>query len=415
MNRTTWLLGLLLPVSALAQPEPVPPPKPPVHGLRITLDGQGLYDSNVLFNNLIVGLYRGGDLPKDVRQRSLDALGNFNRAGYDLGATLTVAWGDSLFGHAGWMPRASLSHHAMMGLRFTRDAFAMAFFGNSQFEDATAHIGPGAFAQQVYQSLAFGVEDRRSGSFLELAVVNGRWMNAGHIVLADLYTAPYGRYLDLDLDGQYQRTDTAARRALSNGIGAAVNFTWRNHFNLFGTQASLSAGITDLGFIAWNGNSLQVKKDSSIRYEGIEVHDILGLDNLLVGRKKIQDSLGLGYSKGAFLSPLPFLLHARLGFGQFKKATRSLGRSAYECDIDQRYLPGYVPHAEFTRNFVVTGRLMARAGAGYGGFGGLRGALGAEAVLGQHLSVAIDAPNVVGLCFGDARGKALALRLEATW
>ncbi len=413
MNKCWRLLPILFHLLASAQQDSVPSPNM-IGQHRFTLDASAGYDSNVLRNDLVTGVYNGGPLGRDVRERTLDGLGSADRAGYELGGRATYAWGDSLFGHAGWMPRFSLSYQSVMGVRFTSDVYALSFFGNAAFEDRTAQLGPGVFEQVTYQSFGLGIEGRNSGSFVELALVNGQSLNAGRIQKADLYTAPFGRYLELQLDGEYHRSDTASG-GFNKGLGAAINARWQHIFQLFRSPAVFSLAVSDLGFIAWNNNSLSVKKDSTIRYEGIEVTDILDLDGLLVNRTTLQDSLGFGYSKGSFMRALPARIEARLGAGRFQKRSHFHGMQPYELSVDYRYLPGYQPHAAIARNLVFAKSMAISVGAGYGGFGDFRAMAGLMGMLGKHFLIGVQTPNAIGLFSDEANGKAIALRLEATW
>src|SRR5690606_41690010 len=93
-------------------------------------------------------------------------------------------------------------------MRFTEDSYALAFFGNAHMEDRTAHLGPRALEQTEFQLISFGEENARTGSFLELGVVDGTALNAGGVRTADLFTAGDGRYEPLGLDGSEQRNGT---------------------------------------------------------------------------------------------------------------------------------------------------------------------------------------------------------------
>ena len=413
MNNTWWWVPLLLPALVSAQQDSTWGPNMQ-KGNRINLEGIGAYDSNVLYNDLITSLYKGGVLAPEVRQRSMDALGNVNRAGYEFGSRATFAWGDSLFGHRSWMPRFSLSYQSAMGLRFAPDAYSLSFFGNSGFEDRTAHVGQSYLRQVNYQTFSFGLEDRETGSFVELSLVNGSRLNTCNLPLADLYSAPDGRYLDLVLEGDYRSSDTASS-GFNKGIGAAINVEWRHPLKLFGSPAVFSASITDVGFISWNRNSLAVTKDTTLHYQGIEVTDLLDLDGILVNNSTLQDSLGLGYSTGSFTMALPARVQARIKFGNLRNTGPGNNRHAYTLSADYRYLPGYVPRALITRDFAITECFLAQVGAGYGGFGTLRGMVGMEALLGKSLRIGLGTTNIVGLVSDQVRGKALTVQLETTW
>jgi hypothetical protein len=379
----------------------------PAHLLHV--EASGLYDMSTVYNELVRGLLRTGTIARDLRKRSQDALNGDNRAGYAIEGGITYAWGDSLFGHGGWRPRFALMHHDVMGLRFTDDTYALTFFGNAAYEDRTAHVGPSAFNLTRYQTLGFGVEDIRSGSFLQLSVVNGSLLNEGDIDRADLYTATDGRFLDLDIQGEYWRSDSANSNYFrTNGIGAAVSGQWNFFPALFGHRAVVGIRLDDAGFVAWNDRSLRVKKDSVVHYEGIRVENIIDLDGALIGGDELQDSLGFGYTRGGYLRPLPARLGARL-----RLFSNDL-KWSYDVALDQRYLPGYTPHATVgaMRRFAC---FALSVEGGYGGFGGLRGGLGVDVVIARRWLLTVRSSNVVGTASESARGTALFLGLDLRW
>lgn len=386
----------------------------PLRPHRLVIDAFGGYDSNVLCNDLIMGLLRGASIDRDIRNRSLDRMGSANRGGYVLSARMTYAWGDSLFGVAHWMPRLSVAYHNLLGIHFTTDAYNLAFFGNAPFEGRTAHLGPAELFASTYQSFSFGLEDRRSGSFIELSVINGQQLNAAKLDRADLYTADYGRFLNFDLDGTLHRNDTASQ-VINNGIGAALNIAWRKELQVFGAGGALTVTGSDLGFILWNKRALAIRKDSTIHYEGVEVHDILDLDDLVVNSSTLQDSLGLGYKHGSFTTLLPAQLEAKLEFGRLRKTPVHTGLRAYGISLDQYNLPGYMPRVSASRNLMITHSLAFSIGAGYGGFGGLRATTGIDAVIFNSLRVGVWTPNLAGLCASRLQGKAVQARLELAW
>lgn len=413
-DRCGWWIPLLFPLLGWAQTDTTThiPAGGAAH--RFTLDVQGSYDSNVIYNDLVMGIHRGGFLDAEVRERTRGALGRDNRAGYELGATATYAWGQGFAGRPQLRPRFSVGYRQLLGMRFTEDSYALAFFGNAHMEDRTAHLGPSAFEQTEFQLISFGVENPRTGSFLELGVVNGTALNAGDVRTADLYTAGDGRYLELALDGDYQRSDTGGT-GFSRGLGAGMNAQWRTAMDLFGMPGHLALSVSDLGFIAWNANSLAVDKDTLIRYEGITVSGIMDLDGLILNESTLQDSMGLGYQRGGHVRMLPARVEAMLQFGELRHAHRAFQRSAWSIAVAHRLLPGYVPHARAAWNLMLAKRLMLQLGGAYGGFGTLRAGIGIECFLGEHVAVRLDSPNAFGLASDQTRGKAVAARLEVAW
>jgi hypothetical protein len=381
---------------------------PPAH--RLAIEAVGLYDASSIRNELITGLYKGGYIDRDLRERSAEAMNGNNRFGYELGARITYSWGHLFGGNVNARPRISIAHTDIMGLSFTDDAYNLTFFGNQAYEGRTASLGPARMEQVRYQTIGFGIEDKRTRSFIELQVVNGQSLNAMDLDRADLHTGMDGRYLRLDLNGGYSRTDTTADAfGKSRGLGAAVSFEVRRPFTLCRHSALFTFGIRDLGFIAWNDRSLRVPKDSTVLYEGFRVDDILDLDGALSGQQTWQDTLGLNYERGAFLRPLPALMHASLFCALDEQRSLVLR-------IEQRALPGYVPRTTLMYRHMIEPRwLQGRASISYGGFGGLRFGLGAACQLTRTVHAQLDLPNVAGMVSGSARGKAVLLGVNVSW
>ncbi|MFT3885705.1 MAG: hypothetical protein QM724_09815 [Flavobacteriales bacterium] len=376
----------------------------------LSIEAGGAYDLSTVYNDLVLGLLRGDVLGQPVRQRSQDALDpSSNRAGYAIDGAISYTWGDSLSGIGGWRPRITVAHHDVMGLRFTRDAYDLTFFGNAAYEDRVAQLAPSAFTLMRYQTIGFGVEHARSGSWLTLELVNGSSLNTGDIDRADLFTAVDGRYLDLDINGRYRGSDPAGNGYLrQNGLGAAVSGQWNFFPRLFGHRSVLGVRLDDAGFVTWNSNAQRVDKDSVVHYTGIRVEDVIDLGGTLIGSSRLQDSLGFGYTHGSFLRPLPARLSAHL-----RIFSRNL-RWHYDLSADQRYLPGYVPHGTIglTRRF---GKTAVSVEGGYGGFGGLRMGAGLQTVIARHCLFTLRSSNVPGTISEQARGMALFAGLELRW
>lgn len=405
-------LFLLLPFGVHAQEDSIAKARPP-HTRHLALEVRGAYDSNVLYNDLVMGLYNGGWLSKEIRQRSMDAMGKNNRAGYEQAAKLTYTWGQRSIGRRIFRSRTSLSQQSYLGLHFATDAYALSFFGNKQFEDRSAQVGPSAFAQVSYQQVAFGLEEHSTGSYLEVGLVNGSRLNSGKIRRADLYTAPAAEYIEVDLNGSYARADTAAAQ-WSKGIGAAISLRWCHGLTLFKNDARITLGTEDLGFVAWANRSLSVAKDSLIRFEGLTADGLLDLDGLILDQHELQDSLGLGYTQDRFATLLPALFWGEIGLGRVRHAFDGRVKHAWVLMVAHRLLPGYRPHVSVKHEFHLNDALACTVGLAHGGFGDLRVLLGLEASVGQHLSFAAETMNATGFLPGF-RGKALLFKAAWAW
>lgn len=380
---------------------------------KLIIEASGIYDSNALRNDLVLGLYRGDVLSEELRRSTQDQLKGNNRAGYAFDFRATYSWGDSLFGNRGLKPVLSIAHRSVLGLRFSDDLYNLTFFGNTPYENRTASLGGTAFSQITYQTFGFGFQHRASESYLQLQLVNGQRGSSATLRQADLFTATDGRYLQLDFDGSYLRSDTSqGGGGTSNGLGLAISAAVEKDVRVLGIGSKLQLSITDLGFVVWNGDSERLVNNSVIAYDGITVQNVFDLDGVVVDEAALQDTLGLNYGRGRYTQVLPTTAQVRLRTGRsLKKQVLYPGSYLWEISITQRNLPGFVPHAIITRSFLGSRKFKPEVSASYGGFGGFRVGLGAQWLM-KNGAIQLRAPNVLGLVSGSAIGAGLVLGAE---
>ncbi len=378
-------------------------------GRSLRLEFAGLFDSNTLRNELVTGLWRGERLSRETRQRS-DALQNDDgRAGYLLDLELQYRWGQRLFGDDRLRPIVRAGYHDVMGVRFTEDLYRVTFFGNADYEGRNAELGPAEYWHVRYQTIGFGAEWKKSGSYVLLQAVNGQHLSRAIIDEADLFTAIDGRYLRLDLNGRYLLSADAPDDGFhSNGTGGALSARWCHPVRWPFASGRLDLEVKDLGGIVWNRSSRRVERDSVIIYRGITVNDVFDLDGSLVGNASLQDTLGLGFSVTRVTTALPFSLAAALRVA----ASHAM---VYEARIEYRYLPGYMPHGMIAARHVFAGRNAVRAEASYGGFGALRIGAGYERVVAHGVWLSLRTTNLPGLVSLQARGMSALLACEWRW
>jgi hypothetical protein len=398
---------LLVPLHACAQQgDSIPFPH------RVVLEGSGSWDSNTLNNALMLPLLFGGDIAREERQDAFDRMARNGRAGVEAGGRLFATWGQNILGHANWQMRTALGWQFAIGTAFTPDAFALTFLGNAAYENTTMHLAPFRAELWHYQSLGVGLEDALSGSYLELAMVNGTTYAGADLEQADLFTATDGRWLDLDVEGLHQRSDTAPQPGPTSGLGAAINARWSWRGSLLGKPSAWSVEILDAGFVAWNGDAVRVERDTSIRFEGVPYTDVFNVNGPPVERIDLQDSLGLDYDRSAFLRPLPFRLRGMLHWGERKRPGFGEEHHAYALFAEQRRLPGYLPHVQAKRYLALAKSWTLDVGAGYGGFGGARLCMGLTFADRGGLTCSLMTSNALGTAATALNGRAVEFSLQ---
>ncbi len=368
----------------------------PVHTHHLEATSMADYNASTVFNELPAAILRGGLLTRELRQRSLDALRNKgNSAGYVVEGHVQWSW------HTGdkrWRPLVRLAHKELGGLDFTRDQFAVAFFGNAAFENRTAELSPSGYEQWRFQTLGFGYRDAIGRSYFRLDLVRGQSFAAVDVREADLYTGIDGRVLRSNLVGAYHASDTAGRGFdRTNGLGLALSGRWNSKLKVGARTIELAVGIEDLGVVQWNDRSVQVRKDTLIAFTGLEVESIFALDDVIIGEETLLDTFGLRYRMGAFTRVMPFRAHV--------SGAIALGaRYKLGIEVDHRYLPGYVPQVALQGSRRMGERTLVGTTLSYGGFGALRWGISAKRRFGDHLLLSLSTPQLTALISERARG-----------
>jgi len=381
---------LVLPVDGLVD-------RPHDRGHTIALETWGEQSANTVYNELLLGLLRGGFLDRDLRERSLNATRERNSLGYDLGARIQWVGKDSLFGKAGLRPMIAVGYRDVLGTRFTKDVFAIAFFGNAAYEGRTAFMG-GAHMAMRYQTAGFGVASRDQRSYFRIDIVNGQSMNASLIPIADVRTGIDGRVIEADLNARYWNSDTAGSGlGMSKGLGMAISGRWSTKALSGDLPVEIGIAVQDLGFVIWDERSVRLSRDTLINFEGLVVDDLFDLDGVLSNGEQLLDTFGLRYTTGSFQTLLPFRLTLNMDF--------TLGNGWYTGFLIQQVnLPGYAP--QFTafgakrlgERTLLGGELTA------GGFGGIRMGSRVRHRFGEGLWATLGCSHLPGLVVGRTRG-----------
>lgn len=365
--------------------------------------GQFDYNANTVFNELPLALYRGGTLSRDLRQRSADALREKgNVSGYVIEGAIQWTGAACWPSKPTWRPLVRIGHHDLAGLSFTADQYMLTFFGNAAYEGRTALLAPSAFEQVRYQTVGFGITDGAQGSFVRLDLVRGNTFALLDADWATLYTGTDGRVLRSAVLGRYQASDTSSSD-LSNthGLGATLAARWA--FTTRGSEAiRFSVGVDQLGFIAWNKNTVGIEKDTLIRYEGWQVADLFALDDVLLNEDAVLDTFGLRYEHGPAVRLAPFHLRA--------DASMAVGTDwQARLSVEHRHLPGYRPQGTALLTRLLGERTMVGATLNVGGFGAWRFGVSAKRRLGDHVLLTLSTPQLAGLATARVRGLGLML------
>lgn len=223
--------------------------------------------SNAITNSFLKAyLFKGSitNADKDVVSKRMSAS---NKLGFESNFSLNGIYHTSKLSFL-----AGIGHRELLDAKFTAPVFETIFRGNKMFAGQKVSLASNA-SYLNYDYLYFGAS-KILGNFNIYAAAQlirgGQWMHA-ELTKADMYTQADGEYIDFDtkLKVNYSSNNFSTFPATA-GTGAAINLgiSWQNDKHKFNFEAR------DLGFIQWK-NQTKLTADSSYRYEGVEVSNLL--------------------------------------------------------------------------------------------------------------------------------------------
>jgi len=307
-----------LSIQSLAQ-DTILPTVPKKH---IEFLAEGYINSNAITNNFVKAFYYGNYIDDIIKYNSAANLSDINRLG------AVSKWGINYTvnpNNASNSPAFSFSFYdrANIDLKFSNDLFETIFYGNKKYAGTTSSLGNFKFRFLRYQQMRFGWDwlgDKTHGSYgFAFSLLSGDQNTYINGLIADLYTAPDGSFLDLGLKMNVDQTDTAHRSFFSqNGVGLSTDFYYELPYLAWKNPGKIIIKVKDLGFIKWKNSSMHYQVDSSFHYEGISVSDIFNLDSSAVSftvDKALDENTKM--SKAKYRTSIPFTLdvHTKVLYG----------------------------------------------------------------------------------------------------
>ncbi len=275
--------------------------------------------STSISNNFTNAFLFSDYIDSTKKQHLYNELANTNRLGADIVQKAEFRYVfDTLFSCKNFGISAGVYNNFHLDMNFTDDLMKLFFSGNKAFEGKTADLSNASLNMMQYQVFRLGIikqfkTDFASHSFgFSVGFVNGTDYTNIRFKNALLYTAPDAEYIDLTANYQACLSDTSSSgKYTSKGKGASINFNYSYqciHNNVFYVD------VSDLGYIKWNNQTINTKKDTSIHFEGVVIDDILNISGNIFGNGNT-DSIKQNYIYSGTTSDLIVALPVKLEIG----------------------------------------------------------------------------------------------------
>lgn len=316
------------------------------------------YNSNAVTNQFFSTLYQGQYIDSTLKNAVINKLAANNRVGgefnFSIFAKICPDSGSSK--NTYWF---KMGEKNIAGFSFSDNMFKLIFNGNSQFAGQSIDLGKSVLNSVQYQYVTGGIE-KSIGANHNIIIGAGLSLIKGsnHLNIAIdkavLFTQQDGEYLDLDLNYNLKQTDTLhTGYAAFNGFGTGLDLYCRF---MLKNQSQLNISASDIGFIHWNGNSLQSSADTTYHFEGVQINNIFQLIDTASSKQNLQDTIVNGFipktKQKSYNTMLPTQLHVNYLY--------HIGSSSFYATVGIKYMfnAGYFPKtyiggAWYTKSFDV--------------------------------------------------------------
>lgn len=222
----------------------------------------------------------GGKIDNDLKKESSKHLRSKNNFGINLNYDVsTFIKGNSKFDFL-----IGFKNQEVLNATYSKDFFNLMFYGNDAYRGATANLENCNINALRFQEVKFGAIMHKVDSVGKIGVSVSFLKGEQLFYLktnknSSLYTSADGSELVLNSNFNLAISDTNNKRITSfNGIGASADIFFETPYkSKVGKRSVLLVNANNIGFIHWQNNSVQYSSDSSLRFSGYTVNNIIDL------------------------------------------------------------------------------------------------------------------------------------------
>ena len=250
-------------------------------GRSISINSEYELGSNGLKNDLLNKFLYGGYIDNATKENSNKNMKAHSVAGGTFNYDVSAFFGRN----SKYSFLISAKDQLIFNSSFTRDAYQLAFYGNKPYLGQSKHLGGTSFNYLHFQELKLGIiwhqVDSTAKIGASISLLKGYQLyNIRARKGSSLYTNSDGTELDFTTNFNMAVSDTNKRKNFFDfsGIGASADIFFETPYkSSYGKGSVLTVNANNIGFIHWADNSVQYNSDSTIKFNGYQVHNLFDL------------------------------------------------------------------------------------------------------------------------------------------
>ena len=249
----------------------------------ISINGEYELGSNGIYNSLLNKFIYGGYINKKIKDASNDHMKNLNVMGANINYDMSVFFGrNSKYSYL-----IGIKDQIIFNSSFTKDFYQLMFYGNKPYLNETKNLAGSSINSLRFQELKLGFIwhkiDTTAKVGVSVSILKGQqlfYIKAKEG--SSLYTNSDGTELVFNSDFDMALSDTNNRKNpfAYTGIGASADIFFETPYkSKIGMGSVLTVNANNIGFLHWFDNSVQYNSDSTFRFDGYKVDNLLDLQD----------------------------------------------------------------------------------------------------------------------------------------
>lgn len=250
-------------------------------GRSISINAEYELGSNGIYNSLLNKFIYGGYIDKKTKDASNNSMKQLNVMGANMNYDISAFFGrNSKYSYL-----IGFKDQRIFNASYTKDFYELVFYGNKPYLDETKNLSGSNINSLRFQELKLGFIwhkiDTTAKVGVSISILKGQQL---FYVKAkegsSLYTNADGTELEFNSDFNMALSDTNNRKNpfAYCGIGASADIFFETPYKgKLGKGSVLTVNANNIGFLHWFDNSVQYSSDSTFKFDGYHIDNLLDL------------------------------------------------------------------------------------------------------------------------------------------
>jgi hypothetical protein len=250
-------------------------------GRSVSVNAEYELGSNGIYNSLLNKFIYGGYIDQKTKDASNNSMKTLNVMGTNMNYDISLFFGRK----SKYSYLIGFKDQRIFNSSFTKDFYQLVFYGNKPYLGETKKLSGSSINSLRFQELKLGFIwhkiDTTAKVGVSISILKGQqlfYIKAKEG--SSLYTNIDGTELQFSSNFNMAISDTSknSNPFSYSGVGASADIFFETPYkSKIGKGSVLTVNANNIGFLHWFDNSVQYSSDSTFKFEGYHIDNILDL------------------------------------------------------------------------------------------------------------------------------------------